>query len=77
MKAPMSIGGELQSVRVSVGVAAVAGVHVNPEELVDRADRAMYVAKRERSAIPRAYDGSMSRVAPAEPTKVLQPAGAE
>ncbi len=42
---PISVAGELVTIGASTGSALASGEQVDPEELIMRADRAMYVAK--------------------------------
>jgi diguanylate cyclase (GGDEF)-like protein len=45
VRSPLTVEGEEVSLTPSIGIAIGSGIH-RPEELIERADRAMYVAKR-------------------------------
>ena len=62
MREPVVVAGRPTRVGITVGVALAEGPGDTPEELLGRADRAMYVAKRTRRRAP--PEGSCGQVSP-------------
>lgn len=61
VSAPLSVGGLRLSVTPSIGIAVQTGGHAHPGSLLQRADAAMYRAKRDRSGVA-FCDGGATRL---------------
>jgi diguanylate cyclase (GGDEF)-like protein/PAS domain S-box-containing protein len=60
---PITVDGRDITVQLSIGIALASDLRTTTEELLRRADAAMYTAKRERLGGVRLYEDAMRRVA--------------